>query len=219
MPTSLLQVDPEVYDTPFLRLPEPHSDVIIAAPRLWDAEPSVEIMLDRAQGWITRVKNASDEVLEAMKINEGVFVDGCPVRHIIKLQDNGGHVFIGDVGISRSYWADIIDTQERQERLDENNARPSGDSNIAWQVGYYLSPAYQGRGIMTAALRLLISGWAIPMMNAHRIRATTFHLNEGSKRVLEKNGFVMVGTIEDYKSIDQEMAALHVLEWRRSGDA
>ncbi|ESK87388.1 gnat family [Moniliophthora roreri MCA 2997] len=228
-----LHVDRSVYDTPFLRLPSPHTDVIIAAPMLRDVEPSVAIMsdarvrkwtlgselsytVDRAQKWINGIKEISDDILESMKNGGQAFCDGCPVRHIIKINGDGSRAFIGDIGIQRSNWADVLNSQERQRYLDENNARSFGDAAVAWQVGYYLSPTYEGCGIMSAALKTLIHEWAIPMMNAHRIRATTFRGNEGSKRVLEKNGFLLVNTIDDYKVIDGEMTTLYVLEWKRN---
>lgn len=56
------------------------------------------------------------------------------------------------------------------------------------EIGYWLSPVFQGRGIVTDAVRGFI-----PAVFEHtdmvRIQAGVFHLNLASMRVLEKCGF------------------------------
>ena len=56
------------------------------------------------------------------------------------------------------------------------------------EIGYWLSPKFQGRGIMTEAVQAILPvGFQI--MNINRIQAGVFHTNRPSMRVLEKCGF------------------------------
>lgn len=65
----------------------------------------------------------------------------------------------------------------------------------SYEIGYGIAPQYRRRGIMARALAALL-----PMVHAdgHRgLTAANGVDNRGSQRVLEKNGFVPVGTRED----------------------
>ena len=53
-----------------------------------------------------------------------------------------------------------------------------------------LVPTFHGRGIMTAALRTLTDQWLIPYMNVHHMSGAYLDHNIGSKKVLEKNGWI-----------------------------
>ncbi|KAJ8095078.1 hypothetical protein AAF712_006919 [Marasmius tenuissimus] len=218
-----------LFDRPFIRLPEPHANLVIATPSLDDVDSSVRIVNNprvlkwvlgstspyttkRAEDWINGVKKISEELLQA-PLN--AHVDGCPFRHIMDLEADGTCEFIGDIGISRSNWTDITDQEERRRLLEENSLRPVGEQAILFQVGYYLSPAYQGRGIMTSALSTLLTQWAIPRMNAHKIKATLFQGNLGSRAVLTRNGFTQIRKVEKYKELDGDITDLFVFEWTR----
>jgi RimJ/RimL family protein N-acetyltransferase len=67
---------------------------------------------------------------------------------------------------------------------------------------------------MTAALGTLIKNWAIPRMGVCRMRVNTFIGNEGSVRVFEKNGFVLVGRVEDCIEVRGAKDGLNILEWK-----
>lgn len=64
------------------------------------------------------------------------------------------------------------------------------------QVGYWIGKAYRGRGITTAALRLMI-----PILFAdyrlHRLESSVFSWNEGSMRILERCGFVREAILKE----------------------
>lgn len=59
---------------------------------------------------------------------------------------------------------------------------------ITAELGYWLSEAYWGRGIVTAAIRQF-SPWVMERFGLLRLHADTFHDNPASARVLEKAGF------------------------------
>ena len=68
---------------------------------------------------------------------------------------------------------------------------------------------------MKCALSNLLTQWAIPRMNAHRIKATLFQGNFGSRAVLTRNGFTHSRTVKKYKELDGEITDLFVFEWKR----
>ncbi|MEC1582474.1 GNAT family protein [Bacillus subtilis] len=55
-------------------------------------------------------------------------------------------------------------------------------------IGYFLDKAYNGKGIMTEAVRLVVD-YAFHKLKLHRIEAGVMPRNLGSMRVLEKAGF------------------------------
>src|SRR5262245_1232653 len=65
------------------------------------------------------------------------------------------------------------------------------------EVGYALSTAYQGRGIMTDALQILLDDLFQNTL-LERIEARCAVENHGSQRVLEKNGFLREGRLKGY---------------------
>jgi RimJ/RimL family protein N-acetyltransferase len=65
------------------------------------------------------------------------------------------------------------------------------------EVGYALSTVYQGRGVMTEALQILLDDLFHNTL-LERIEARCAVENYGSQRVLEKNGFVQEGRLKGY---------------------
>jgi len=65
------------------------------------------------------------------------------------------------------------------------------------EVGYALSTAYQGRGIMTDSLQVLLDDLFHNTL-LERIEARCAVENYGSQRVLEKNGFLREGRLKGY---------------------
>jgi ribosomal-protein-alanine N-acetyltransferase len=85
-------------------------------------------------------------------------------------------------------------------------------------LGYALALREQGKGMMSEALRLLIS-FAFAEMNLHRIMANFLPGNRRSRAVLERLGFAIEGDAKDYLRINGAWQA-HVLtsltnpDWR-----
>lgn len=79
------------------------------------------------------------------------------------------------------------------------------------EIGYWLSEAYWGRGIATAALRSL-TDYAFKEFNLTRVYALPYARNAASIKVLEKAGYVCEGVlrrsaIKDGEILDQLMYA------------
>jgi len=61
-------------------------------------------------------------------------------------------------------------------------------------IGYFLMESHWGKGIATEALKVLLN-FLFLSVNVNRIQAEVMPLNENSKKVLLKNGFIKEGTI------------------------
>jgi ribosomal-protein-alanine N-acetyltransferase len=71
----------------------------------------------------------------------------------------------------------------------------------AGTIGYWVGEAFDGRGYMTAALRVLLP-FIFSELNLHRIEAACIPTNTPSVRVLEKCGFVREGLARRYLCIN-----------------
>ncbi|WP_256761806.1 GNAT family N-acetyltransferase [Cohnella sp. WQ 127256] len=61
-------------------------------------------------------------------------------------------------------------------------------------IGYYLSESHWGKGTATEAVKILLD-FLFMDVNVNRIQAEVMPLNETSKKVLLKNGFIKEGTL------------------------
>lgn len=61
-------------------------------------------------------------------------------------------------------------------------------------IGYYLAESHWGKGIATEAVKILVD-FLFTDVNINRIQAEVMPLNENSKKVLLKNGFIKEGTL------------------------
>ena len=73
------------------------------------------------------------------------------------------------------------------------------------EVGYWLARKHWGKGIMTAALKL-ISNYGFRQLQLTRIYATVFAKNKASARVLEKAGFKYESRIKKHYKKDGRLS-------------
>jgi [ribosomal protein S5]-alanine N-acetyltransferase len=64
------------------------------------------------------------------------------------------------------------------------------------ELGFWLGRDQWGRGIMTEAVRLMLR-FAFEDLGLYRVYASTFAANDASRRVLEKNGLSLEGTLRE----------------------
>ncbi|QQK40944.1 Acetyltransferase, GNAT family [Penicillium digitatum] len=113
----------------------------------------------------------------------------------VPLQD----VFIGELTLTRYAFHELqSDGSALALAQKHNDDLPAGHQDIVWSIGYYLSPAQHGRGVMSLAVRTALRDWAIPRMNLQLLKSSYFVGNQGSRRVLEKNNFAEIGTCKDW---------------------
>lgn len=87
----------------------------------------------------------------------------------------------------------------------------------------YLTPAVHGRGIMSGVIGALINEFMIPYMNAHIITGSYFEHNGGSRKVFEKNGFVLEKLIPDCYELPESKTGVKgkkvgvgIMRWTRT---
>jgi len=64
------------------------------------------------------------------------------------------------------------------------------------EIGYGTMPAYEGKGIMTEAVSAMVQ-WCKQQPVIQLLMARTEKDNTASARILQKNGFVLQGVVED----------------------
>ena len=67
-------------------------------------------------------------------------------------------------------------------------------------LGYWVDEAHNGRGVATAAVGAVIEV-AFTDLGLHRVQAGTLLHNHASQRVLERNGFTVIGVAPGYLEI------------------
>lgn len=90
------------------------------------------------------------------------------------------------------------------------------------EIGYWLGVPYWGQGFMTDAARLAVH-FAFQHLDAARVFATVFVGNAASRRVLEKNGFHLEGTLRQHVQkrgewLDEWFFSLLRAEWEARRD-
>ena len=63
------------------------------------------------------------------------------------------------------------------------------------ELGYWLGKEFRGQGVMTEAVGLM-TRYALNDLKLRRVSAYVYAFNEGSKRVLEKCGFILEGIVK-----------------------
>lgn len=144
----------EKTEEPYLRLPSPHSNIILTPPRLNDDDSKdiVQILNDRrvfqwlestpypynlehAKEWLKSTSKEAEMALRELEETQGGFVGGCPVRILREVKENGDEIFLGDCRIGKWQFDDILDLEERERLRKENDQRLPGDSETVWDFG------------------------------------------------------------------------------------
>lgn len=91
-------------------------------------------------------------------------------------------------------WYACLRERQRGRRVVAGNCGFKGrpDAGGSVEIGYSLLPDWQGRGLGTELVAGL-AAWAFHHPEVERIMAETYPLLVASVRVLEKNGFSLVG--------------------------
>ncbi|KAF8204428.1 GNAT domain-containing protein [Mycena galopus ATCC 62051] len=228
-----LELNPKTGE-PFLRL-RSHKNIILTPPRLSDAPFLVAILNDErifhwinspphpylpehADWWLNKIKPESDNILVELENARNdptlKIVDGCPVRTIREVKEDGTDIFLGDITFDL---ADEPWELEGTGRLKQETPRRDPHDPDIWTLRDYLAPSHHGQGIMSDAVNTLLHLWGIPRMGVRCMVETIMDGNNGSVRVFEKQGFKLRKTIMDVLDVRGTMRGVHVLEWQASG--
>ncbi|KAF7302519.1 N-acetyltransferase domain-containing protein [Mycena chlorophos] len=202
---------------PFLRLPG-REGFVLTPPRMTDVDAMVEVFNDeRIYYWLTGTpfpytkdnaiwwlgENAvpiSQRVLKELEAGRDdpalKLVDACPVSIIREVKPDGTDVLVGGIDFTLAQRAVELDGTAWTAELLGPDPKPQRNTENPdiWTVGYYVAPAYHGRGIMSVAFKTVLEQWGIPRMGIRRLRVSALTGNEGSVRVFEKNGLKLYKT-------------------------
>lgn len=103
-------------------------------------------------------------------------------KYIKDHQNKFAYYFIVEEGKTKIGFLDIYKIMQKDKRAS---------------IGYGVKREYWGKGYGTKMCKLGVN-FAKKELKLHSIEATAEPNNKGSKRVLEKNGFIKVGTMKDY---------------------
>ncbi|KAF5392532.1 hypothetical protein D9757_002311 [Collybiopsis confluens] len=175
--------------------------------------------VDHSVSWVPPLVEESKRLLQQLEEDPLGLFGGCPLRYIRKVNQDGSDVLIGDIGIQRCTTMELVagpkvDQDAAKALQTLNNERKVGDPEILWSVGYFLVPAYAGRGIMSSAFKAVLEKWAIPRMGVRRMLASAYRDNIGSQNVLKKNGFVFREIFEKHIEARNQLHDVCVFDWR-----
>ncbi|KAJ4472539.1 acyl-CoA N-acyltransferase [Lentinula edodes] len=212
---------------PFFPL-ETHPNIILTPPRLTDIPKLPDLMndpgvcvwltgpphpytLEHAEAWVTTTVDEANGILQELKDVEGSdtlkLVGGSLIRCIREIKKDGSDVLIGDIHLRRCASMELAPgVKNNGERLEDsvkllglvNMQRENGDPEILWSVGYFLATSHAGQGIMSNAFKAVLQQWAFPRMGVRRMIGESYVENYGSRRVMEKNGFVFREILEGH---------------------
>lgn len=121
--------------------------------------------------------------------------------------------------LSRTAWLTRLKRYRREERagtgfsfliFEAEHGRLVGGISIgnvrygvaqSAQIGYWMGEPYAGRGLMQAAMRLILDH-AFSSLRLHRVEAACIPDNQRSIRVLENAGFQQEGLLRSYLQIN-----------------
>jgi RimJ/RimL family protein N-acetyltransferase len=231
---AVFERDPAREGELFLRLPAPLAHIILTPPRKSDVPALVAYMndfevakqltgppypytaKDSDEFYPMIAKECEDAArqYEAMVAgNEGSkrWLDALPIRAIRDTNaanhqwNDGGQLFIGDIGLRRATFPQVLDVKERKRLKEENDAYEAGDERIQWEFGGncvkyhwvllllkradFLTPSHWGKRIMSSAVKAVIEA-GTKYLNAQMIQIHYFSENIASRKVFEKSGFV-----------------------------
>lgn len=86
------------------------------------------------------------------------------------------------------------------------------------ELGYFVHPDRWGNGYATDAVGQVVA-YAFGELRLHKVFARCFETNDGSRRVLEKNGFQREGVLREEAFVDDEYVDMYrygllAEEWR-----
>ncbi|KAF4538039.1 GNAT family protein [Lasiodiplodia theobromae] len=187
--------DPRVYMN-ILSPPFPY------LPQHWDQQfATIDAATRRAREELDAVEAWRKQGGSGPKMWVGSGLPFTAIREVVVVEGPEGKEeeerFLGRINIRRKDFRTVVDEGERKALKAANDAKVAGDPEIEWEMGFWLCPSAQGRGVMTTVLRTLMETFFVGYMNVHRLRGSHLDHNKGSGRVLEKCGFVLEGKEAD----------------------
>ncbi|KAF8177911.1 acyl-CoA N-acyltransferase [Mycena galopus ATCC 62051] len=168
---------------PYLSLPAPFERFYLGAMRQSDLPHDVSMMNDLRVRWLMRERATVVALFAAYA--EGNFrpAASSPFNVLRERKPDGSEEYVGQVTLGPM-------GPNAKRATPVNNAWEEWRSPQVFGIGAALHPEYHGKGIASAAVRLLLEEWAVPQIGCTEIHAQAFVSNIASVKLWEKHGFV-----------------------------
>jgi RimJ/RimL family protein N-acetyltransferase len=120
-----------------------------------------------------------EDAIEFLEKNERSFDEGKSLN--LAITEKSTDRVIGGIGLMNIEW-----------------------TNRAADIGYWLGRSYWGRGLVPQAVKGFVD-YIFKFLGLHRLSAVIFGPNLQSRRVMEKCGFLMEGTMRERYLLDGEL--------------
>ncbi|KAF9638496.1 hypothetical protein BFW01_g9393 [Lasiodiplodia theobromae] len=173
--------DPRVYMN-ILSPPFPY------LPQHWDQQfATIDAATRRAREELDAVEAWRKQGGSGPKMWVGSGLPFTAIREVVVVEGPEGKEeeerFLGRINIRRKDFRTVVDEGERKALKAANDAKVAGDPEIEWEMGFWLCPSAQGRGVMTTVLRTLMETFFVGYMNVHRLRGSHLDHNKDHDRI------------------------------------
>ena len=134
-----------------------------------------------------------------------------PHRNVEESKTILSHFIEGKHVFALEYQGKVIGSLGVEKYKEENY--PDLDAFQGREIGYVLSKAYWGQGLMPEAVQAVIN-WLFKEMGLDFIICGHFDHNDRSRRVIEKCGFRYIKTVPFETGLGTAETALDYLLWR-----
>ena len=123
------------------------------------------------------------------------FNDGMPWNRPNSIEELMERYYISqNAWISGTAYSFVIVNKADEQRVGMISIRVTDKDNI-WDIGYWTHPAFQGKGIMTECVSVILE-FGFNRLKASSIEAKCATWNKASGRIMEKNGMKNVEYLE-----------------------
>ncbi|WP_342544026.1 GNAT family protein [Lysinibacillus sp. FSL K6-4013] len=144
---------------------------------------------------LKKIEDSHIQELFAIYDNDKVF-EYCgiiPKHNLQTVQKMIGHFERDYMKKSRIKWG-IFEKSQSEKLVGIIEAMDFNQKVDMVTIGYYLAEAFWGKGIASEAVAVIVK-FLMEEVNVNRIQAEVMPLNEPSKKVLLKNGFLKEGLL------------------------
>ncbi|GAA5904077.1 hypothetical protein JCM8208_003437 [Rhodotorula glutinis] len=182
--------------------PYPYSDELareFISLKRREAHEVLQRLAARARRELRRACSGEEQVAEGEREGDepldvaAPWLDELPLC-VIRRADTGEYV--GDFGVHRWLFEDVVDAEERGRLVRENEAKKASDPSALWSFGFYLRPSFHGHGIMAHVLRSVLDSFLFSYLGIDEVCGSAFADNVASVRTQEKCGLRRYGGYE-----------------------
>ncbi|KAJ7153277.1 acyl-CoA N-acyltransferase [Mycena filopes] len=146
--------------------------------------PPFPLPRENTERWLVRERAAVTQLFAEYADGHFRPASSAPFCILRERREDGAEVYVGQV-----IMYDCGAEEKRRTPVNEAWEAWRVGTHV-WEIGAALRPEYHGKGLASAAVKLIMNEWAVPQMGLTEVRAQCFMSNLGSVKLWEKHGFV-----------------------------